>query len=85
MPALEAYRRDLDYSYAPGVFPSLEALVKHPEMVRRVLISSKGAESEGVQKMIALAEKHHIRVETADKALSRISGKENCFAAAVRL
>lgn len=83
MPALEAYRRDLDYSYAPGVFPSLEALVKHPEMVRRVLISSKGAESEGVQKMIALAEKHHIRVETADKALSRISGKENCFAAAV--
>lgn len=83
MPALEAYRRELDYSYAPGVFPSLEALVKHPETVRRVLISSKGTQSEGVQKMIALAEKHHIRVETADKALSRISGKENCFAAAV--
>ena len=83
MPALESYRRELDYSYAPGVFPSLEALVKHPEMVRRVLISSKGTESEGVQKMISLAEKHHIRVETADKALSRISGKENCFAAAV--
>lgn len=83
MPALEAYRRDLDYSYAPGVFPSLEALVKHPEMVRRVLISSKGSESDGVQKMISLAQKHHIRVETADKALSRISGKENCFAAAV--
>lgn len=29
------------------------------------------------------AEKHHIRVEEADKALSRISGKDNCFAAAV--
>lgn len=83
MPALEAYRRELDYSYAPGVFPSMEALQKRPETVRRLLISGKGLESEGVQKLIALAEGHRIRIETADKALSRISGKENCFAAAV--
>ncbi len=83
MPALEAYRRELDYSYAPGVFPSLEALCKRPEMVRRLLVSSKGTESEGVHKLLKLAESRHIRVETADKALSRISGKENCFAAAV--
>lgn len=83
MPALEAYRRELDYSYAPGVFPSLEALGKRPEMVRRLLISSRGTESEGVHKLLHLAESRHIRVETADKALSRISGKENCFAAAV--
>ena len=25
MPALEAYKRNLDYSYAPGMFPSMEA------------------------------------------------------------
>ena len=83
MPALEAYRRELPYSYAPGVFPSMEAMLKRPELVRRLLISAKGQESEGVQKLCALAEKNHIRVEIADKALSRISGKENCFAAVV--
>ena len=83
MPALEAYRRDLSYSYAPGVFPSMEAMQKRPELVRRLLISSRGQESEGVRKLCALAEQYHIRVEIADKALSRISGKENCFAAAV--
>ena len=83
MPALEAYKRELDYSYAPGVFPSLEAMQKRPETVRRLLISSKGQDSEGVRKLVILAEERRIRVETADKALSRISGKENCFAAAV--
>ena len=83
MPALEAYKRELDYSYAPGLFPSLEAMTKRPELMRRLLISSKGQDSEGVKKLIALAEEKHIRIETADKALARISGKDNCFAAAV--
>ena len=83
MPSLEAYRRELDYSYAPGLFPSLEAMTKRPQIVRRLLISSKGQDSEGVKKLTALAEKQQIRVEIADKALARISGKENCFAAAV--
>lgn len=83
MPALEAYRRELDYSYAPGVFPSMEALGKRPELVRRLLISSRAQESEGVGKLTALAQERHVRVEVADKALSRISGKENCFAAVV--
>lgn len=83
MPALEAYNRGLNYSYAPGVFPAMEAMTKQPELVRRLLISSKGQQSEGVGKLMALAAQRNIRVEEADKALSRISGKENCFAAAV--
>lgn len=83
MPSLEAYGRELDYSYAPGLFPSLEAMNKRPELVRRLLLSSKAGGSEGVMKLQELALEKHIRVEVADKALSRISGKENCFAAAV--
>ena len=83
MPALEAYKRELNYSYAPGLFPSLEAMTKRPELVRRLLVSSRGQDSEGVKKLLALAEEKGVRVETADKALSRISGKDNCFAAAV--
>ena len=83
MPALEAYKREADYSYAPGIFPSMEAMRKRPEIVRRLLVSSKGQDSEGVKTLIDLARERHVRVEVADKALSRISGKENCFAAAV--
>ena len=83
MPSLEAYRSDLDYSYAPGIFPSMECLLHRPESVRRLLVHSAAAGREGIGKLTELAEAHRIRIEEADRALGRISGKENCFAAAV--
>ncbi len=83
MPSLEAYQSGLDYSYAPGIFPSMECLLYRPESVRRLLVHSAAAGREGIGKLTALAAEHRIRVEEADRALGRISGKENCFAAAV--
>ena len=83
MPSLSPYKSDLDYAYAPGVFPAMECLLHRPDCARRVLLHSKAAGTEGAEKLTALATQLHVRVEEADKALSRISGKENCFAAAV--
>ena len=83
MPSLSPYRSDLEYSYAPGIFPSMECLLHRPEQARRLLIHSGCADREGVGKLISLAEQHHVRVEEADKALARVSGKENCYAAVV--
>ncbi len=83
MPSLEAYHSGLDYSYAPGVFPSLECLKNRPDVARRLLVSSQSGKNEGVHTLISLCESLHIRVEEADRALSRISGKENCYAAVV--
>ena len=83
MPSLEGYKSDLDYSYAPGVFPAMECLLRRPDHVRRILVHSSATGREGVEKLTALAAERGIRVETADRALARISGKDNCFAAAV--
>jgi rRNA methylases len=83
MPSLSAYKSDLDYSYAPGVFPSMECLKHRPEKVRRLLVHSSAAGREGVEKLRRLAEELGVRTEEADRALARISGKENCYAAAV--
>ena len=83
MPSLSIYKNELDYSYAPGIFPSMECLSCRPEKVRRLLVHSSAAGREGVDRLCALATEHGIRVEVADKALARISGKENCYAAAV--
>ena len=83
MPSLESYHSGLDYSYAPGIFPSMECLLYRPESVRRLLVHSAAAGREGIGKLTELAETHRIRIEEADRALGRISGKENCFAAAV--
>ncbi len=82
MPSLEKYRRDLDYTYAPGLFPAMEALLKRPESVMRVLLSEKAA-GEGTDKLCALCAEKGIRTEYADRVLRALSHKDNCFAAAV--
>ncbi len=83
MPSLEGYKASLDYSYAPGFFPAMECLLHRPESVRRVLLHSKARGTEGAGRLTELARQLGLRVEEADRALQRISGKENCFAAAV--
>lgn len=83
MPSLESYTRNLPYSYALGLFPASELMRKRPELAKRLLVSSKAENSEGLQALRELCLKHHVREENADRVLSRISGKENCFAAIV--
>ena len=83
MPALSPYKSELDYAYAPGIFPAMECLLHRADCARRLLLHTKAAGTEGAEKLIALAQRHHVRVEEADKALARVSGKENCFAAVV--
>jgi len=82
MPSLKAYSGDLPYSYAAGLYPSLQLMTAAPERATRLLLSSR-AEGEGVERLRALCSEHRIREEVADKALSRISGKQNCYAAVV--
>ena len=61
----------------------MECMLHRPDSVRRLLVHSSAAGREGVEKLTALAGKQGVRVEEADRALARISGKENCYAAAV--
>lgn len=82
MPPLKPYSAALPYSYAPGVFPSLQLMQNCPQRAQRLLLSEK-AQGEGVEKLRELCRRHHVREEVADKALARISGKQNCFAAVV--
>jgi len=80
---LEAYDKSLDYSYAPGIFPATECLKNAPKRCLRLLLSSASEKSEGAAKLRSAAESCGVRVEIADRALERISKKENCFAAMV--
>jgi len=83
MPKLEAYHRDLPYSYAPGIFPATECLRACPDRCLRLLVHSRAQESEGVGRLAEECEGAGIRVERADRALERIARKENCYAAMV--
>jgi len=83
MAKLEAYDKSLDYSYAPGIFPATECLKNAPGRCMRLLLSSASEKSAGAHQLREAAENQGIRVEIADRALERISRKENCFAAMV--
>lgn len=83
MPKLEAYSHQLSYSYAPGIFPSHALLNARPELARRLLVRSDALESEGVRALMDKCAALNVRIETADRALERISRKENCYAALV--
>ena len=78
MPKLEAYDKNLDYSYTLGVFPSLELIAARPDKVKRLLLSPEGESNEGVTKLKAACEALGVRWEYAAKVLSRISKKDNC-------
>lgn len=82
MPPLKPYGAELPYSYATGVFPCLSLLSSVPKQARRLLLSQR-AEGEGVDKLRERCAALGVREEIADKALARISGKQNCFAALV--
>jgi len=82
MPPLKGYSNDLPYSYAVGVFPSLQLMAAAPERATRLLLSER-ATGDGVEKLRAVCRERRVREEVAEKALSRVSGKQNCFAAVV--
>ncbi len=82
MPSLQAYTAALPYSYAPGIFPSLALMQAVPGQAKRLLLSEK-AQGEGLEKLRELCRAQGVREEVAEKALARISGKGNCFAALV--
>ena len=83
MPKLQAYERDLPYSYAPGIFPAAECLHACPERCLRLLVHSRAGQSEGVAKLAAECARAGVRIEQADRVLERIARKENCYAAMV--
>ena len=79
MPSLELYHKGLDYSYAPGLFPCMEAIKKRPDLVKRVLVSSKLQGTDAAAELFSLCDANHIRTEPADRMLARLSGEGKCI------
>lgn len=83
MAKLEAYDKTLDYSLRAGHLPRDGMSQKCKKRCMRLLVSSNGLQSEGVQALEKAAQEADIRVEVADRALERLPKNENCFAARV--
>lgn len=82
MSKLSKYNKNLDYSYALGIFPSIEAIKNSPNSCLR-LLKSNNINGEGFELLEELCKNNNIRTEYAPNILDRISPKENTFAAMV--
>lgn len=70
------YKKDAEYSYALGAFPTIELLKTRPEQVIEVYVHSSFPDMETI---ITLAAPYHIPVTRQDKLIHKLSEKENCF------
>jgi len=80
---LKKYSRDAPYSYAFGVFPTLELLRYQLKYVEEVRLHSAGARNEGVEKIAALCGGARIPLVRDDKLVERLSPKANTYAIGV--
>ena len=80
---LKAYKKDLDHSYALGVFPTLELLDFQADRVVQAVVSSDSGENEGVAKMRKICAEKGIELAVSDRTINRLSPKGNCHAIGV--
>lgn len=77
---IKPYKKDSDYSYTLGAFPTYELIKAKPKQVRKVLVDSSFTDKEH---LIELCEENRIPIETNNKLIARLSDKENCYVAGV--
>lgn len=77
---IKPYKKDAEYSYTLGAFPTYELLKARPEIVQKVVVHSSYTDQENLEK---LCDTNNIPIEINDKLLRKISDKENCYVAGI--
>ncbi|WMJ78289.1 MULTISPECIES: TrmH family RNA methyltransferase [unclassified Sedimentibacter] len=79
---IKAYKKGFEHSYTFGMFPTVELIKFRPEAVVKVLVSSN-YKSESDADIFEICRRYGVKTEVADKAIRRISDKENNFVVGV--
>jgi RNA methyltransferase, TrmH family len=69
---LKRYQKEFSFSYAEGVYSTIELLDAHPEYVIRVLFFSSGDKNDGITRIIKMCKDHDIPFEINDRLIERI-------------
>lgn len=76
---LKSYKKDFDYSYTFGAFPTMELINFKPETVAKVLVSSNYDKKLSEDSIYNVCNDKNIEVEENDKLFNKLSPKENCY------
>jgi TrmH family RNA methyltransferase len=74
------YKNEVDFSYALGVFPTIELIRHKKQYIQRIMLKSDSKDSQGVKEIIGLCNKNDIPFEYNDRFIDKLSLKENCHA-----
>lgn len=77
---IKTYKKDAEYSYTLGAFPTIELLKTRPEEVLEVYVHSTFTDVKSIED---LAKPYGIPVLRQDKVINKLSDKENCFVVGV--
>ena len=73
---IKSYKKDAEYSYTLGAFPTIELLKTRPKEVIEIYVHSTFTDRKTIEE---LAKPHGIPVLERDKQINKLSDKENCF------
>ncbi len=76
---LKAYKKNYEYSYTFGMFPTVELIKAKPSSVIKVLVNSDFKADTSSMDIFELCDNNKILVEINDKQFNRIGAKENCY------
>lgn len=74
MELIKPYKKDADYSYTLGAFPTVELLKAHHDDVQEIYVHSSFTDMNLINSLAG-----NVPVVTSDKLINKLSDKENCF------
>jgi TrmH family RNA methyltransferase len=80
---LRIYKKDLEYSYALGVFPVLELLKRNDVLIDQVLIAPNRIEDSNVQEIQRICKSKNIPIVVNEHKIRLLAPKENTYTIAV--
>ena len=73
---IKSYKKEAEYTYTLGAFPTIELLKTRPQEVLEVYVHSTFTDIETIE---ALTKPYQIPILRQDKTIHKLSDKENCF------
>ncbi len=73
---IKPYKKDAEYSYTLGAFPTYELIKARPESVKRILVDTSFTDQDSLRK---LCDDNRLTMEFNNKLIKKLSDKENCY------
>ena len=76
---LKTYTKKLDYSYAVGVYPTLELLRNRSKEIEKIILDERGNKNVGLDEIVECCRKEEINTETNRTLVHKLAKSENAY------